>query len=116
MIVGFIHALTKQLSFLRSRNLDFKLAMSIHGLALKRLFHLKEETSQIFMFGQRHKELYHLVRDNIRGGLAIVYNRMQIAGETVIKREYYGADALVTRSVVGYDIRLVNPSIISLQI
>lgn len=81
------------------------MAMSIHGLSLQRLFRLKEATSQIFMFGEKHKSLYHTIRSNVRGGLAIVYNRMQIADETRIKSEYYGSEARVTKSVIGYDIR-----------
>lgn len=100
----FISALEKQSEFFRSRQLDLKSAISIPGLAMQYLFQQKDPQCAIFLMGERNKDLYHLIRNNIRGGLSMVYSRYQEAGKTKIKSETFGDNAKTTRACLGVDV------------
>lgn len=99
----FIPALERQNEFYKSRNLDFKSAISVPGLAIRYLFQLKDPEAPIFLFGERFKDIHQLIKTNIRGGLSMVFSRYQEAGVTKIKPEYFGSDAKETQVCVGYD-------------
>ena len=101
---GFVQALEKQSDFFRSKNLDFKMASSMPGLAIQRMMTLKNSMASIFLFGDRQKDLYHTVRANIRGGQSIVWNRYQEKDVTKIKSEYFGEAAKTTAVCLGVDI------------
>ena len=103
-VTGFIEALEKQNEFFRSKNLDFKMGISVPGLSYRWLFELKDEKAPIFYFGEKDKDLFDTIRKNIRGGLSLVFNRKQIVGSTVIKPEYFYDKAKTTRSIIGADI------------
>lgn len=96
-------AIEKQNEFFKSRNLDFKSAISIPGMSIKYLFQLKCLNSPIFMFGNKFNDVYHLIRRNIRGGLSIVFNRYQESGVTKIKSKYFGKNANTTKTCEGWD-------------
>jgi G:T-mismatch repair DNA endonuclease (very short patch repair protein) len=57
----------------------------------------------ITLFGNKHRDLYHLIRDNIRGGLSMVFHRYHHKEETLIKRQY-GENAKVCKSIHGFDV------------
>jgi len=99
----FIPALEKQNAFYKSRNLDFKSAISVPGLAIQYLFKLKDPEAPIFLFGERFKDIYELIKRNIRGGLSMVFSRYQEANVTKIKPEYFGQLAKQSQTCVGYD-------------
>jgi hypothetical protein len=107
-VIGFVEALTIQRKFFIERDLDFKSAISIPGLAIQYLFKVKDQDSPIFLYGDRHKDLYHLVRENIRGGLSMVFSRYQKIGSTKIKPDYFGDAAKVTKGAVGVDFSGMN--------
>lgn len=102
--VPFVDALARQIQFFRSRGLDIKSAISVPGLAIRHLFDLKEKKAPIMLFGEQNKDLYHLIRSNIRGGLSMVFSRYQEVGVTNIKKEYYDKQAKSTQSVLGLDV------------
>mgnify|MGYP001794176194 FL=1 len=97
-------AITKHHEFLISRGLDFKQGISISALSIKYLFNLKERDSPVFLFGHKFRDIYHLIRDNIRGGLSTVFMRHQEQGVTKIKRHIYGDEAKTTKICVGKDV------------
>jgi len=101
---GFVKALQKQNESLRTKNLDFKMAFSMPGLAIKRLFDLKQKNAQLFLYGEKDKDLYNLVKQNIRGGMSIIFHRYQHSETTKIKSKYYGEDAKTTKVCLGVDI------------
>jgi hypothetical protein len=102
-VIGFVEAITTQRDFFIARDLDFKSAVSVPGLAIQYLFQVKDKDSPIFLFGERHKDLYHLVRDNIRGGLSMVFTRYQHIDNTKIKPEIFGVAAKTTKGTLGVD-------------
>ena len=101
---GFVMALEKQNEFFRSKNLDFKMAISMPGLAVRRLFQLKDCDAPILLFGEKNKDIYHLVKSQIRGGLSIIFSRYQHSGKTKIKQEYFGCEAKSTKKCYGVDV------------
>ena len=101
---GFVLAVEKQMAFFRSKHLDMKSAISMPGLAIQRLFQLKDPQAAILLFGEKNKDLYHLIRSGIRGGLSMVFNRYQHAEETKIKQEYFCEQAELTKSCHGFDV------------
>ena len=102
--VPFVDALSRQMQFFRSIGLDIKTAISVPGLSIRHLFNLKKEKSSIMLFGDENKDLYYLIRANIRGGLSMVFSRYQEVNKTHIKKEYYKQDARPTQSVLGLDV------------
>ena len=102
--VPFVSALARQMQFFRSIGLDIKSAISIPGLSIRHLFNLKDSNSPIMMFGEQNKDLYYMIRSNIRGGLSMVFSRYQEVEKTVIKKEYYAEQAKTTQSVLGLDV------------
>lgn len=98
-----ITAIERQNEFFKSRNLDFKSAISIPGLSIRYLFQMKTQQTPIFMFGYKFKDLHSLIRKNIRGGLSLVFNRYQEAGKTKIKEQYFGNNAKTTQVCEGWD-------------
>lgn len=101
--VGLIQALENHSAFLRSKGLHFTQALSVPGLSIRLLFDLKPPDQNIYLLGEQNKDLYHLIRENIRGGPSIVFNRYQKTNETKVKPEYFGADAKNTKGVLGVD-------------
>lgn len=101
--VGLVQALETHSSFLRTKGLHFTNALSVPGLAIKLLQDLKTPEHDIHLIGERNKDLYHLIRNNIRGGPSIVFNRYQKANITKVKPEYFGKEAKTTETVLGVD-------------
>ncbi|XP_067945797.1 uncharacterized protein [Watersipora subatra] len=102
-VTPLVTAIERQNEFFKSRNLDFKSAISIPGLSIRYLFQLKDPEAPIFMFGNRFSDLYHLLRRNIRGGLSLVFNRYQERGKTKIKSEYFAGRGKRTLACMGWD-------------
>ena len=96
-------AIEKQYQFFKSRDLDFKTAISISGMSIKYLFQLKTKQDPIFMFGNKFSNLHHLVRANIRGGLSLVFHRHQEKDATKIKSRYFKSSAKTTKICEGWD-------------
>ena len=108
----FVLAIEKQLQFFRSRGLDIKTSISIPGLAIQYLFAQKDQKTSIMMFGEKNQDLYHLIKQNIRGGLSMVFSRYQECGVTKIKPEYFQSKAKTTASVFGYDVSALYLSLL----
>lgn len=102
--VGLVEAIEKQMELFRCKGLDIKSAISVPGLSLQYLFKTKDPKALISMFGYKHKDLYHLVRSNIRGGLSMVFHRYHAEDKTYIKQQYFGSKAEVCQSIQGLDI------------
>ena len=69
------------------------------GLAIRRLFQLKDKDAPIFSYGEKNKDLYHIIKNQIRGGLSLVFCRYQHADITKIKPEYFENDAKTTKKM-----------------
>ena len=108
----FVLAVEKQIQFFRSRGLDIKTSISIPGLAIQYLFSQKDKNSCIMMYGENNQDLYYLVKQNIRGGLSMVFSRYQEKGITKIKPEYFHKEAKTTASVFGYDVSALYLSLL----
>ena len=108
----FVLAVEKQIQFFRSRGLDIKTSISIPGLAIQYLFSQKDKNCCIMMYGEKNQDLYHLVKQNIRGGLSMVFSRYQEKGITKIKPEYFHKEAKTTASVFGYDVSALYLSLL----
>ena len=80
-------AIEKHYAFLKERNLDFKSALSLSRMTTSYLFKLKDPEHHIYLFGNKHSDLYPLMRNQIRGGLSMVYNRYQEQNKTKVRPE-----------------------------
>ena len=103
-VVPLCMAIERHAKFLNQRQLDFKAALSISGLSIQYLFSLKDRDSPIYLMGEKFSDIYKLIRQNIRGGLSMVYNRYQEAEKTKIKEHKYGNKAKTTQVCIGKDV------------
>jgi hypothetical protein len=82
----------------------FKDAISVPGLTLKILFKtVKDPNAFFYLCGQKDKDLYQLIKDQIVGGPSIIFHRYHEVGKTKIKENIYGASAKVCNNIVGWD-------------
>ena len=103
-------AIEKHYAFFKERNLDFKSALSLSGMATRYLFQLKDPEHHIYLFGNKHSDLYHLMRSQIRGGLSMVYNRYQEQGKTRVRPE-----GETTQICEGWDVSSMYLSNLTMQ-
>ena len=62
---------------------------------------LKEQGLHLSSF--HTEDLYQLFKDNMVGGLAIIFHRQAEKGQTKIRQSQYGQAAQPVQRVVGYD-------------
>ena len=97
-VIGFVEAVEKMLVNERANNLDmFKESISLPGLTQRYLFMNLPHDEYFVGFGEQHKHLHKLMKDNIVGGPSIIFHRYHECGETRIK----GKD--LCQKVIGYD-------------
>ena len=84
-VIGFVEAVEKVIANERDNGLDiFKESISLPGLTQKYLFK-KLDNNYIVGFGEEHKELYKLLRENIVGGPSIIFHRYHEKDVTRVK-------------------------------
>lgn len=85
-VVPFIEAAEKMVEYWRGLNIDpFKgKAISLPGLALVYLTKTMDRHTILPLFPKKHADLYHLMRQNITGGLSIVCHRYHEKGITTL--------------------------------
>ena len=81
----------------------FKDGISVPGLMLLYLFNDLPPNTYFTLFNEKHKDLYHLVKDQIVGGPAIIFHRYQGKDVTKIREIEFVEFAQPCRSIVGYD-------------
>ena len=84
--VPFITAVKNLLHPYKEQGLDiFKRAFSVSGVAKLQMMKRIEKETFFCLFPKRHADLYNTMRNQITGGLSIVFTRLAIAGETKIR-------------------------------
>ena len=74
-VVPFLECIDQQFAFYQQQNIDmFKDGISVPGLTLLYLFNDLPPNMFFIVFNQTNKDLHHLVKDNIVGGLAIIFS------------------------------------------
>ena len=74
------------------------------------LFKLKDPEHHIYLFGNKHSDLYHLMQNQIRGGLSMVYNRYQEQNKTKVRPE-----GKTTQVCEGWDVSSLYLSNLAMQ-
>ena len=75
-VVPFVEAIDQQFAFYQQQNMNkFKDGISVPGLMLLYLFNDLPPNTFSTLFNHTNKDLYHLVKDNIVGGPAIIFHR-----------------------------------------
>ena len=101
--VQFITAVENLLLPYKQQGLDiFKRAFSVSGLAKLQMMKRIEKETFFCLFPKRHADLCNTTRNQIAGGLSIVFTRLAIAGKTKIRsHEIY--DSKPVTQVLGLD-------------
>ena len=102
----FLEALENMFNFYQtSMNVDmFKSAISVPGLTLKIMFESIQDPEAIFyLCGQRDKDLYQLIKEQIVGGPSIIFHRYHEVNKTKIRELQYGEQAKTCKNIVGLD-------------
>ena len=95
-VIPMVEAINKMFQFYRARNLDmFKDAISLPGLAYKMLMNCPK--ANFSLFEEEHKHLYYLLKNNIRGGPSIIFNRYQEVDKTYIR------NGKLCKNIIGFD-------------
>ena len=82
--------------FYRAKNLDmFKDAISLPGLAYKMLMNCPN--ANFSLFEEQDKNLYYMLKNNIRGGPSIIFNRYQEVDKTLIRGNK------LCKNIIGFD-------------
>ena len=92
-VIPFLEAISKQTVFYQQRGIDMLLY----------LFNDLPPNTYVTLFNEKHKDLHHLVKDQIVGGPAIIFHRYYKKDVTKIREIELGEFAQPCRSVVGYD-------------
>ena len=97
-VIGFAEAIEKIITNERTNNLDiFKESISLPGLTQRYLIKKLDKDDYFVGFGQEHKHLYKLLKDNIVGGPSIMFHRYHEKNVTRIKGKDF------TKTVIRYD-------------
>ena len=103
-VVPFLQAIDKQFAFYQQRGIDmFKQGISVPGLTLLYLFNDLPEKTYFTIFNEKNKDLHHLVKDHVVGGVSPIFHRYHEKGVTTLRQHEYGEAACPCRSIVGYD-------------
>ena len=99
--VPFIQAVGNLLIPYKQQNLDiFKRSFSVSGIAKLRMMQKIEKNSFFCLFPKRHADLYKTLRNQLTGGLSIVFCRYAAAGETQI-RNHEISNPETTEKILG---------------
>ncbi len=95
-VIPMVEAINKMFEFYRAKNLDmFKDAISLPGLAYKMLMNCPN--AHFSLFEEQDKNLYYMLKNNIRGGPSIIFNRHQEVDKTLIRGKK------LCKSIIGFD-------------
>ena len=80
-VIPMVEAINKMFEFYRAKKFDmFKDAISLPGLAYKMLMNCPN--ANFSLFEEEDKHLYYMLKNNIRGGPSIIFNRYQEVNKT----------------------------------
>ena len=87
-VIPFLQAIDKQFAFYQQHNIDmFKYGISVPGLTLLYLFKDLPSQTCFTVFNKTNSNMHHLVRNNIVGGVAIIFHRYHEKDITKIRGE-----------------------------
>ena len=99
----FIQAVGNLLIPYKQQNLDiFKRSFSVSGITKLRMMQKIEKNSFFCLFPKRHADLYKTLRNQLTGGLSIVFCRYAAAGESRI-RKHEISNPETTEKILGLD-------------
>ena len=99
----FIQAVENLLILYKQQNLDiFKRSFSVSGIAKLRMMRKLKKIVFFCLFPKRHEDLYKTLRNQLTGGLTIVFCRYAAAGETQI-RNHESSNPETTEKILGLD-------------
>ena len=90
-MVPFLQAIDRQFAFYQQRGIDmFKQGISVPGLTLLYLFNDLPEKTYFTLFNEKNKDLHHLFKDHVVGGLSLVFHHYHEKGVTTLRKNEYG--------------------------
>ncbi|KAK3098713.1 hypothetical protein FSP39_022331 [Pinctada imbricata] len=97
----FVKAVEKMQDFYFEKGIDiFKVAMTIPGIARQMLFQASKESGASFsLFGEKDKDLFKTIKNNIVGGPSIIFNRHSKVGTTYIRNN----KEKPCKRIIGFD-------------
>ena len=96
----FLEAVFIYLNQYKNSGLDlFKSAISLPGISLNWAFDTIPKENKFHLFPPRHADIGQNMRNNLTGGLSIIFHRKQVKNETLICNN----PVRVVKSIVGYD-------------
>ena len=103
-VIPFVQAIEKQKEVYEASRLDmFRDGISVPGLCMRLLFKILDHDTYFTLFGEKDKDLHQTVKDNIVGGLSIVFHRYHEVGETLLRTNQQNIPSRTCKGVVGYD-------------
>ena len=101
MIQPMIQPIENMNDFYKNICIDFiHQAISLPGVAMRVCFNsITDPAAEFHLFNSKNKEIYQLFKENIVGGLSIIFNRYHEAGKTVIRNN----PNKPCQKVTGYD-------------
>ena len=96
-----IQAIEKMNDFYKNIGIDFiHQAISLPGVAMRVSFNsITDPAAEFHLFNSKNKEIYQLFKENIVGGLRIIFNRYHEAGKTFIRNN----PNKPCQKIIGYD-------------
>jgi hypothetical protein len=95
-VIPMVEAINKMFMFYRATTLDmFKDAISLPGLAYKMLMNCPN--AKFSIFEEQDKRLYYTLKNDIRGGQSISFNRYQDVDKTLIRGNKS------CKNIIGFD-------------
>ena len=99
----FVQAVSNLLTPYLNQGLDiFKTSFSVSGVAKFQMLKQIEENAFFCLFPKRHSDLYKTLREQLTGGLSIVFTRLAVANETKI-RPHEISNPETVQHVLGLD-------------
>ena len=104
-VIPFVEALQKQQAIYREKmNIDMlRHGISIPGICMRFLFKSLPRETYFTLFGEKDKDLYHMVRSNIVGGPSIIFHRYHEAETTLLRTNKDNMEKKMCKGVTGYD-------------
>ena len=72
-------------------------------MTLKYLFSYLSPQTYFSLFDQANSDLYHLIKDNKKGGPSIIFHRYHEGADTIIRETEKGQAVKLCEKIVGYD-------------
>ena len=100
----FLQCVIRHYRIFQAHNVDmYRDTVSLPGIAQKILLNSITPNNYFSLFPQKHSHLYHLLLQQIRGGVSIIFNRLALKDKTKINENKYKTEAKTVKKIFGYD-------------